>query len=113
MTLTNMTENPVTHEVVGHYLHVCLGHSRDQFEDRNSSQRTHHTDMKMYQELEIIKHNFTKTTEEHLEVISSFKMQIQSKNTVLPGQNKSVWRILHHQVTSGTVKKSWVCCLQI
>jgi len=32
------------------YLHVNLGHSRDQFEGHNSSQRTHHTDRWKYQE---------------------------------------------------------------
>ena len=61
-----MTENPVTHEVVLHYLHVYLGHSRDQSEDRNSSLRTHRTDRRMYRErLGIIKHNVIKTTEEN------------------------------------------------
>lgn len=53
-----MTENQVTHIMIVHYLHGCLGHSRGQFEDHNSSQRTHHTDRWMYPEqLSITQHN--------------------------------------------------------
>lgn len=47
----------MTHLVAVDYLHESLGHSRGQFEDHNSSQRTHHTDRWMCQEhLSIIKH---------------------------------------------------------
>lgn len=57
MTLANRTENQAMHTVLVYYLHECLGHSRGQFVDHNSSQMTHHIDRWTYQDgLLIIKH---------------------------------------------------------